>query len=256
MEKFKLTEHEAAILEKIADATKMDAWFRIDDDLNAFDAEGDMPNASSAEVVIALEDGLGYGLREPQSGGLTSEEAKVAKECFSRARFAAEEERIEELKEDVAEGVLDLNSLIERYLEHFYDQTVGQTVHRACDVLSKAKELESSEDPIAAAAGRRLEELVLSHPDAEYFDLRTWEPIGRAWLIERLGIKFWSVPVVCQRYGTICVAADSAREAYRKVRDNPEEWPLPDEDFYVEESLSVAEEDEDRAVAIIEEISQ
>ena len=95
MKEFTLTQEEAVVLDKIAEATKMDCWFRIEDDLTVTDIEGEMPNASEAELVAMLEEGLGYGLDEPQSGGLSPEEIKIAEACFARARAAVEEERAE-----------------------------------------------------------------------------------------------------------------------------------------------------------------
>lgn len=83
---FKITEHEAALLERIASATKMDSWFRIDEELHVLDAEGEDEN--EATIVAMLEDGLGYGLDQPQSGSLSPEEIKDVKEVFRRARAA------------------------------------------------------------------------------------------------------------------------------------------------------------------------
>lgn len=83
---FKITEHEADLLERIAEATKMDDWFYITEDLRAMDAEG---NVSTPEAAVCLlEDGLGYDIREPQSGGLCEEEAKEVEAVFRRARYA------------------------------------------------------------------------------------------------------------------------------------------------------------------------
>ena len=85
-EPFKITEHEAALLERIADATKLDNFFYITEDLVAKDAEGDVNTPE--EAVCLLEDGLGYSLTEPQSGGLSEEEAKEVEAVFRRARYA------------------------------------------------------------------------------------------------------------------------------------------------------------------------
>lgn len=83
---FKITEHEADLLERIAAATKMDNWFYITEDLKAMDAEGSVNTPE--EAVCMLEDGLGYDVREPQSGGLSEEEAKEVEAVFHRARYA------------------------------------------------------------------------------------------------------------------------------------------------------------------------
>ena len=83
---FKITEHEAGLLERIAAATKMDSWFYITEDLKAIDTEGNV--GTPEEAVGMLEDGLGYGLMEPQSGGLSEEEAKEVEAVFRRARHA------------------------------------------------------------------------------------------------------------------------------------------------------------------------
>lgn len=83
---FKITEHEADLLERIAAATKMDDWFYITEDLKAMDAEGNVNTPE--EAVCMLEDGLGYDVREPQSGGLDEKEAKEVEAVFHRARYA------------------------------------------------------------------------------------------------------------------------------------------------------------------------
>ena len=250
-QRFKITKHEAAILDRIAEATKMDCWFFIDEDLHVHDIEGDMPDATEADLVIMLEEGLGYGLDEPQSGGLSPEEIKIAEACFKRARLAAEAERIEKLKQDVLAGEKDINELIAIYLEHFEDTDVAHV----CDLEETAYELKNSKEPDEVAEGRRLDDLINDHPGTTYFDYCEEKPIGRDWLIRRLGIKFFVVPVVYECRGTVCVVADSARDAYEKVRDNPGDYPLPDADFYVEGSYRVAD-DEDSAIATIEELSE
>lgn len=91
-EQFRLTVDEANLLDRVASATKMDCWFCIDGDCRVHDIEGDgsILDGHDAELVCLLEDGLAYGLDEPQSGGLTPEEIKVVEACFSRARAACE----------------------------------------------------------------------------------------------------------------------------------------------------------------------
>lgn len=83
---FKITEHEGALLERVAAATKMDSWFYITEDLKIIDTEGEV--STPEEAVCMLEDGLGYDVREPQSGGLNEEEAKEVEAVFRRARYA------------------------------------------------------------------------------------------------------------------------------------------------------------------------
>ena len=91
-EEFRITEEEAALLDRIAEATKMDGWFYIDPDLHVHDIEEN--NVSSdAEGVCLLEDGLAYGLDEPQSGGLNPEEIRIVEACFKRARAAKDPKR-------------------------------------------------------------------------------------------------------------------------------------------------------------------
>ena len=98
-EEFKiLSDKEAGVLETIADATMMDAWFRIDEDLHVYDGEGDLAGASEAELVCLLEDGLAYGLDEPQCGSLSPEDEAIARACFKRARIHLLNERIESLE--------------------------------------------------------------------------------------------------------------------------------------------------------------
>ena len=154
MEQFKLTVEEANILDKIADATKMDGWFYIDEDLHVHDIE-ENSISSDAEGVCLLEDGLAYDLDEPQSGGLNPEEVKIAEACFKRARAA-------------------------KSPKHYY-----------------------------------------------------------------------RVPVVYEMYGSVTVEAGSAEEAYDKVKNHPEEFGLPDEGFYVDDSFKVADDDRENAIGTI-----
>ena len=67
--------------------------------------------------------------------------------------------------------------------------------------------------------------------------------------------RYWSVPVVYEMYGTISVEADSAEEAYDKVKNHPEDFNLPDEGFYVDDSFKVADDDKGNAVELIKELS-
>lgn len=67
-------------------------------------------------------------------------------------------------------------------------------------------------------------------------------------------VRYWSVPVVYEMYGTVSVEADTAEEAYDKVRDHPEDYGLPDEGFYVDDSFRVADDDRENAVAMITEL--
>ena len=68
-------------------------------------------------------------------------------------------------------------------------------------------------------------------------------------------VRYWSVPVVYEMYGTISVEADSAEEAYDKVKNHPEDYDLPDEGFYVDDSFKVADDDKANAVELIKELS-
>lgn len=63
--------------------------------------------------------------------------------------------------------------------------------------------------------------------------------------------KYWSVPVVYEMYGSISVEAESAEEAYNKVKDHPEEFGLPEEGFYVDDSFKVADDDRENAIGTI-----
>lgn len=160
MSEFKLTVEEANVLDKIAEATKMDGWFHIDENLHVHDIEEpDNPVFSDdAGGVRLLEDGLAYGLDKPQSGGLSPEEIRIAEACFKRARAALPAKRV------------------------------------------------------------------------------------------------YKVPVVFEMYGTVEVEASSAEEAYDKVRDNPDDYTLPDDEDcdYVDGSFRVADDDRDNAVDVIE----
>lgn len=47
--------------------------------------------------------------------------------------------------------------------------------------------------------------------------------------------KVFRIPVVYERTGTVEVEAESIEEAYELIQDP--EFPLPDEDYYVDESF-------------------
>ena len=66
---------------------------------------------------------------------------------------------------------------------------------------------------------------------------------------------FWRVPVVYESYGVVEVEAASAAEAYRKVKDDPDAYGLPDDREEDYGSLRVADDDEESAVATIEKLS-
>ena len=68
--------------------------------------------------------------------------------------------------------------------------------------------------------------------------------------------KFWKVPVVYEMYGRIDVEAESGEEAYRKVRDNPDDYGLPEDASYVDDSFHVADDDEENAIAIVKMMTE
>lgn len=86
--KFTVTAREANLLDRVARATKMDAWFWIVKDPETheyiptdLDGEVDSPE----EVIGCLEYGIAYDLTQVQSGGFTPEEAKEIEAVFRRA---------------------------------------------------------------------------------------------------------------------------------------------------------------------------
>ena len=203
-EEFKiLSDKEAGVLEKIADATMMDAWFRIDENLRVYDGEGDLAGASEAELVCLLEDGLAYGLDEPQCGSLSPEDEAIARACFKRARIHLLNERIE-----------SLGAALEKL------KAADKDPKLIADVIS---EIQNKNDELAKLTGPKPK-------------------------------RYYSVPVVYEVYGTIDVEADSAEEAYDKVKAHPENFNLPDEDFYVDDSFRVADDDRENAIATIKEL--
>lgn len=203
-EEFKIiSDKEAAVLEKIADATKMDAWFRIDENLHVYDGEGDLAGDSEAELVCLLEDGLAYGLDEPQCGNLTEEEEAIARACFKRARIRWLNDRIESLE-------ATLKKL----------EAANKDPNLIADVISEIHNT-------------------------------------KAWLAKEKGPKWkrvYSVPVVYKMHTTVTVEADSAEEAYDKVREHPEDFNLLEEDHYVEGSFRVADDNRENAIATIREL--
>lgn len=64
--------------------------------------------------------------------------------------------------------------------------------------------------------------------------------------------RIYKVPVVYEMYGTVEVEAESAEEAYDRVKDHPEDFALPDESFYVDDSFKVADDDHENAIGTIE----
>lgn len=258
-EGFKITGEEAALLDRIADATKMDCWFYIDEDLHVHDIE-EGTVSSDAEGVCLLEDGLGYGLDEPQSGGLNPKEIQIVEACFKRAREGLLRERISK-----REGITDCVAM---YLDLFEDTDV---MHR--DVVETTiEELRDGDEENNMEAGR-LELMLKDNPGVTYFDYYEEKPIDFEWLCERLEMpaeapkkpqkaapkgekRYYSVPVVYEMYGSISVEAGSAEEAYDQVKEHPEDFDLPDEGFYVDGSLKVADDDRENAIGTIEMLNR
>ena len=56
--------------------------------------------------------------------------------------------------------------------------------------------------------------------------------------------KTFLVPVVWEMYGRVEVEANSPKEAYKKVKNNPENFNLP-EGSYVDESFEAAYDDDE-----------
>lgn len=52
--------------------------------------------------------------------------------------------------------------------------------------------------------------------------------------------KEWIVPVVYESCGFIKVMANTAEEACKKVKDNPEDYPLPYSAEYVDGSFDIS----------------
>lgn len=68
--------------------------------------------------------------------------------------------------------------------------------------------------------------------------------------------RLYRVPVVYEMYGHVEVEAESAEEAYDKVKDHPEDFNLPDEGFYVDDSFKVADDDRENAIGSIERLDR
>ena len=172
MSDFKLTVEEAALLERIADATKMDGWFYIDPDLHVHDIEENNV-ISDAEGVCLLEDGLAYGLDEPQSGGLSSEEIKIVEACFKRARVTLLREKVSKQE--------DVTACVALYLDLYEDTDV---VHR--DVVENTiEELRDGDEENNMEAGK-LELMLKDNPEVTYFNYYEEKPIDFEWLRDKL----------------------------------------------------------------------
>ena len=228
---FALTVEEANLLDRVASATKMDCWFYIDDDLHVKDIEGELLDDSDANLVCMLEDGLGYGLTEPPSGGLTENEAKTVQACFDRARAA--------LKGYMTiDQILEVISGLSRSQGHW---------GRLLEEILEAKE----QDP------KKYEEWAKGMEDKNFSDALEVVLFFEEGSLPKdcPKARYWSVPVIYEMYGSISVEAASAEEAYDKVHEHPEDYDLPDEGFYVDDSFHVADDDRENAVATIKELS-
>lgn len=266
-EEFKLTLDEVIVLEKIADATHNDEWFRIDDDLHAYDAEGNFGNASEAELVYIFGGALGYPLDAPQSGGLSPEEIQIAKACFKRAEeYAKREKKTIVVKcdgdevtiqnpqglEDVVDAVVsmyeDSEVVFQEFLEEGKLEIVGLTLCEQAMVFAELK--------------KRLDgdEVTIEGHDGEYarMDLVDYLTNGPAPVKAPADAApstgeqhYYRVPVVYEMYGLVGVEAGSAEEAYDIVREHPEYFSLPEDPSYLEDSFRVADDDREDAVASI-----
>lgn len=67
--------------------------------------------------------------------------------------------------------------------------------------------------------------------------------------------KEWRVPVEWCAFGVLRVEADTLEEAVLKVHNNPDDYPLPDDDSYIEGTFKVSVYHEDLPVYGDENIS-
>lgn len=56
--------------------------------------------------------------------------------------------------------------------------------------------------------------------------------------------KEWKIPVEWCEFGVLRVEADSLEEAIRKVHFEPDEFPLPDDESYIDGTFKVCLQDE------------
>ena len=270
MSEFKLTVEEANILDKIAEATKMDCWFHIDENLHVHDIE-EGTVSSDAEGVCLLEDGLAYGLDEPQSGGLSPEEIRIAEACFKRARAAKGGREIVVKCDDdsiTVQNPQGLTDVIDAVISMYRDSEVTFQEFLEMGRLEIVGLTLCEQAMVFAELKRRIDgdSVTIEGHDGEY---------GRMDLVDYLTkgpapaprpeegklpkacpkAKYWSVPVVYEMYGSISVEADSAEEAYDQVNEHPEDFGLPDEAFYVDDSFRVSDDDRENAVETIRMLS-
>ena len=99
-----------------------------------------------------------------------------------------------------------------------------------------------------------LQELRREHPKSYAKTLAAWEaekftdPLQVVLYFEEgkhNARKFWKVPVTYAMYGCVEVEAASAAEALRRVKEHPDEFGLPENAEYEEESFRVIPEAEE-----------
>ena len=57
-------------------------------------------------------------------------------------------------------------------------------------------------------------------------------------------MKTWTIPVVWQQWGTVTVEANTLAEAMKIASDDDGLIPLPDDNYYVDDSWGLANSDE------------
>lgn len=248
--KFTITAREANLLDRVARATKMAAWFWIKKDPETheyiptdLDGEVDSPE----EVIACLECGTAYDLTQVQGGGFTPEEVREIEAVFRRANPPSRQVRQMNIIHHSKKGnhmetnrfIAEINPLIGKKIriidmkgEPQYAGKEGVVTH-----IDDAGQIHGTWGGCALVEGDRY----------EFIDNDEEGKLPK----EGPKTKYWSVPVVYEMYGSISVEAESAEEAYNKVKDHPEEFGLPEEGFYVDDSFKVADDDRENAIGTI-----
>lgn len=66
--------------------------------------------------------------------------------------------------------------------------------------------------------------------------------------------KFWKIPVTWESYGVVEVEGNSPEEALENFKKHIDEYELPEQQHYVDDSFRLSSDDDEEVIAMIEKV--
>lgn len=66
--------------------------------------------------------------------------------------------------------------------------------------------------------------------------------------------KFWKIPVIWESYGVVEVEGNSPEEALENFKKHIDEYELPEQQHYVDDSFRLSSDDDKEVIAMIEKV--